>query len=175
MGYGTGLGLLSQTGLARLDKPPSAARLHPSQVTIGLDRFRVSTSSAFSNQPLLDSLTGEEKAPPPHHHHHKPPRTPTHAPACSHRLAEAERVRWTGFARSNPSARPPPSLPRRMESSAGSVFFSPAYFAPGLLSRWLTRRFLPSIPYARGGAVTSLLRASTCMVSAIPRMSPTVG
>lgn len=115
---------------------PSAARVHPSQVTIGLDRFHVSTSSAFSNQPPLDSLAREEKAPP------LSPTNNNHAPNARARMLPqtSTGAHSTGCARSDPSApspfaRPPPPPPRRMESSADRIFRSPACSS----QRWLTR------------------------------------
>lgn len=173
----TGFGLLSQTVLARLEDPLQLPAVHPSQVTIGLDRFHVSTSSAFSNQPSLDSLAREEKAPPPHPHTHTITTTTTHhlthAPACSHKLAE-ELAHSTGFARSDPSARPPPPPPRRngifcrQNLSLSRLFFF--WNRAGLLADSLP-------PLFTQGARRSLplKKVSACIVSAMLRMSRTVG
>lgn len=121
----TGFGLLSQTVLARLEDPLQLPAMHPSQVTIGLDRFHVSTSSAFSNQPSLDSLAREEKAPPPHPHTHN---NNNHAAPNARARMLPQRSSLTR-PDSLALTRQPVRRRRRlagMESSADRIFPSPA-------------------------------------------------
>lgn len=81
---------------------------HPTHRIAGYDRpAQVSREHklSFSNQPSLDSLAREEKPTPTPPTQQQPRNACTHAPACSHKLAE--QLTRTGCPRSDPSARSP--------------------------------------------------------------------
>lgn len=143
-------------------KPPSAATeaVHPTHRIAGYDRpAQVSREHklSFSNQPSLDSLAREEKTTPTPPTQQQPRNACTHAPACSHKLADE--LTRTGCPRSDPSARSPARRRRRLaglESSADRIFPTPADSSigshnAGLLADSLT----PTMRTYKPGGVSS--------------------
>ena len=123
----------------------------------------MSTSSAFSNQPSLDSLAREEKPTPAPPIQQQPP---THAPACSHNLEEL--THSTGCYRSDPSARSP--VRRRLAEwnlLPTKIFPSPAYSSIGSHSAGLLADSFP--PVMQAGKKLGEFPASSCTVNAMAR------